>query len=211
MPKNDRRVYTCMDCGGDACYVTNASVGPPPTPRCENCKRLRRNAERKVASRQKTLGKNEADMLNSRRYVKKHAPMDLTGKLPTTWFDTKENKRLLIRGLPTGLLSILVIRSNMIDKTVLAMVKELRTRPDVSSYVVAKMNRIDPQPCRCGKPGIYIVGRDTYCYAHKPNAVARLGVWRRRQDQRSAAFERAQAEADKQTDTRWRLKVKHRA
>jgi len=47
-------------------------------------------------------------------------------------------------------------------------VEELRRR---GSRETPWTQRLVPLPCECGKPGIYVVGRVTYCADHRPDAV----------------------------------------
>ncbi len=194
MPKNEERIYVCVDCGGQARYVTTnrVNINMLTSPRCEACKKVHASIHGKKMNRAKTLAKNEAQTLNATAYHKGGKAVDLEGKLPTTYVN-RQGKRMLIRGMDTPLLIAMVTRANLINKQVLAMARELRTREHVPAVVYAKMNRIDPPPCKCGKPGLFIVGRDTYCREHHPQATARLGV-------KSAVLDKARGDWDEHVE-----------
>lgn len=58
-------------------------------------------------------------------------------------------------------------------ETWIAVAREVRRRPTVGPYALMLANTVDPPPCACGRPGLYIVHYTTYCRQCKPLAVRR--------------------------------------
>lgn len=53
-------------------------------------------------------------------------------------------------------------------------VAEARRRGPKRIWAWWVVQQLDPDRCLCGGPGLYIVGRETYCTLCRPRAVARL-------------------------------------
>lgn len=91
-------------------------------------------------------------------------------------------QRRQIADVPTGVLVALFARWSIASEAV-AMVRELRKRGNKragdgkwTGWLLARMNRIDPPPCACGRVGLYMVGTTTYCAKCKTVArIHRLG------------------------------------
>lgn len=101
------------------------------------------------------------------------------------------NKRLIAE-LPTPVLVALFGKWSIACEAV-AMVRELRRRGNKfdgdgrwHGWILGRMNRIDPPPCECGRPGLYLVGITTYC--RKCKYLARL--------HRAGHSQRLESEAD---------------
>lgn len=65
-----------------------------------------------------------------------------------------------------------------------------------------RLNRADPPPCRCGKPGLYIVGADTFCRACRPLAVVMRHGLQVQQEQRQAELVKKVAEIERDRKVR---------
>jgi hypothetical protein len=105
------------------------------------------------------------------------APAPL-GRLPLVFTD-KLGKRWLIRGMPVALLTAvvrLVARGwqhtpqnggQMTREMGVALARELRARKEGSGSGYGSWRswcqQIDPDPCACGGPGLYLVGPTTFC------------------------------------------------
>lgn len=120
-----------------------------------------------------------------------------------------------ITDLPTGVLIGFLYRWFGKADEQREMVRELRRRGndrDASGQwfgkTLARMNQIDPPPCRCGRPGLYIVGRDTYCRKCKCLADVHRAGYSTQLDEYAADMERATADFEQRRLTRER---KHRA
>ena len=46
----------------------------------------------------------------------------------------------------------------------------------IGGYYAAILNRMDPPPCRCGRKGTRIIGRETFCRQCGPSATAQKGM-----------------------------------
>jgi hypothetical protein len=80
-----------------------------------------------------------------------------------------------IAELPLQVLVFIFLRWHSLPaRSALAVAKEIRLRcagATISNYLLHKLNSIDPPPCACGGPGIYIVGTTTYCRHCRVEAV----------------------------------------
>lgn len=100
-------------------------------------------------------------------------------RLPVAWTDYN-GKKWLIRGTPTGLLWVVIRRAHhgcKVDGRLLtALVREMRTRQP-TGYQLAICDALNPPPCACGGPGLYINNGVTYCRRCQPKAVAERKRW----------------------------------
>lgn len=126
-----------------------------------------------------------------------------------TFIDTRDEQPKNISDTPTELLRWLVFelaysakfsawfhRVGNTDENVKAICQELRRRtPEIHGLYGHVLNRLAPMPCHCGRKGLYLVGRQTYCRQHVKEGQARLRrVSRTIHDARSADIEQSQKE-----------------
>jgi hypothetical protein len=113
-----------------------------------------------------------------------------------------EQREIADLPLPVLITVFLRWRAMSADLT-LAIAKEIRRRNPViqTSYLRARLNQIDPPPCWCGKPGLYIVGLQTYCRKHKVDGIDRRRHLTQMLDKRKSEFEEFQGDLEKRKKT----------
>lgn len=60
------------------------------------------------------------------------------------------------------------------EQTIRELVLEYRRRKHPSGYIRHLCQRLAPDPCECGNPGIYVVGHRTYCKVCRYKGEAKL-------------------------------------
>jgi len=78
-----------------------------------------------------------------------------------------------IRDQTTATLIALLTQSGMTAYQLVPIIRELRRRADFhpTDRQMLRMNSIDPPPCWCGRPGLYIVGTLTFCRQCRKDAM----------------------------------------